>query len=103
VIRSELGYLGGSGYHPKVQAPWAGRAAYRRSLASLLDEMGVGLKAVSPVVRGQDARRRRGKQRQTVDNKYVAGVAQWQSEGLIIPRPWVRFPPPAPKISKDLQ
>lgn len=25
-----------------------------------------------------------------------AGVAQWQSEGLIIPRPWVRFPPPAP-------
>ncbi len=25
-----------------------------------------------------------------------AGVAQWESEGLIIPRPWVRFPPPAP-------
>jgi hypothetical protein len=25
-----------------------------------------------------------------------AGVAQWKSEGLIIPRPWVRFPPPAP-------
>src|SRR5260370_6221847 len=25
-----------------------------------------------------------------------AGVAQWWSEGLIIPRPWVRFPPPAP-------
>ena len=24
------------------------------------------------------------------------GVAQWESEGLIIPRPWVRFPPPAP-------
>jgi hypothetical protein len=28
-----------------------------------------------------------------------AGVAQWKSEGLIIPRPWVRFPPPAPTIS----
>src|SRR6516164_11425205 len=27
-----------------------------------------------------------------------AGVAQWQSEGLIIPRPWVRFPPPAPSM-----
>jgi hypothetical protein len=27
-----------------------------------------------------------------------AGVAQWQSEGLIIPRPWVRFPPPAPDL-----
>src|SRR5579883_489705 len=27
-----------------------------------------------------------------------AGVAQWQSEGLIIPRPWVRFPPPAPSF-----
>ena len=27
---------------------------------------------------------------------YLAGVAQWKSEGLIIPRPWVRFPPPAP-------
>jgi hypothetical protein len=27
-----------------------------------------------------------------------AGVAQWKSEGLIIPRPWVRFPPPAPRV-----
>ena len=60
------------------------------------------MKALSPVVRGQDAGQRRGKQRQTVDNKYVAGVAQWQSEGLIIPRPWVRFPPPAPIILKGL-
>ena len=30
-----------------------------------------------------------------------AGVAQWQSEGLIIPRPWVRFPPPAPEVSQN--
>jgi hypothetical protein len=29
-----------------------------------------------------------------------AGVAQWESEGLIIPRPWVRFPPPAPILSR---
>ena len=32
-----------------------------------------------------------------------AGVAQWQSEGLIIPRPWVRFPPPAPFFLLDLK
>ena len=30
-----------------------------------------------------------------------AGVAQWESEGLIIPRPWVRFPPPAPVLDKS--
>jgi hypothetical protein len=30
---------------------------------------------------------------------FWAGVAQWKSEGLIIPRPWVRFPPPAPFLS----
>src|SRR5215831_10946141 len=30
-----------------------------------------------------------------------AGVAQWQSEGLIIPRPWVRFPPPAPDSKRS--
>src|SRR5579863_4559226 len=29
---------------------------------------------------------------------FRAGVAQWESEGLIIPRPWVRFPPPAPLL-----
>jgi hypothetical protein len=33
---------------------------------------------------------------------FPAGVAQWKSEGLIIPRPWVRFPPPAPLISIGL-
>ena len=32
-----------------------------------------------------------------------AGVAQWQSEGLIIPRPWVRFPPPAPDTSRGAE
>ena len=31
-----------------------------------------------------------------MENSRWAGVAQWKSEGLIIPRPWVRFPPPAP-------